>query len=152
MSFQLRSLRTAATVLAFASLAACSSKKDDATPAPTQGMSWTVDGSNVTASSAVGVASGTEVTVAGATGNTGGVFLDVPKTVGTYTISSTSAAGANYVVTPSSGGSQSYDATSGSIVVTSVSANNIVGTFTFTGAGSGSTSKTLTNGKFNANF
>lgn len=115
------------------------------------GMSWTVDGSNVTASSAVSQASsGNLVTLAGATGSTGGVFLDVPKTVGSYTITSTSDASASYVVTPASGGSQFYDGTTGTIVVSAVSATNITGTFTFTGTGSSAAStKTITNGKFN---
>ncbi|RZL16126.1 MAG: hypothetical protein EOO62_02175 [Hymenobacter sp.] len=151
MQFYLRSFRLAATVLAFTSLAACS-KKDDATPTPTatEGMSWTIDGSNVTATTAVAQSSGTDVTLAGSTGSTGGVFLDMPKTAGTYTLSSTSAASASYVVTPSQGSSQFYDATSGSIVVSTVTATAISGTFTFTGKLSGSTAtKTLTNGKFN---
>jgi hypothetical protein len=153
MMFFFRSLRAATTVMALATLAACS-KKDDATPTPAanpEGMSWTVDGNNVTATTAVSQAStGNLVTLAGATSSTGGVFLDVPKAVGTYPVTSTSDASASYVVTPSTGSSQFYDATTGTIVVSAVSATSISGTFTFTGAGSsGSTTKTLTNGKFN---
>lgn len=154
MQFTLRSFRLAATVLAFASLAACS-KKEDATPTPTatEGMSWTVDNNNITANTAVAQVSGSEVMLSAATGSTGGIFLDMPKTVGTYTLSSTSAASASYVVTPAQGSSQFYDATSGSIVVSTVSATAITGTFTFTGTLSGSTTtKTLTNGKFNVKF
>lgn len=149
MAFRLRYFRAAATLLALTSLAACS-KKDDATPDPA-GMSWTVDGSNVTASSAVAHTSGANtVTLAGATSDTGGLFLDVPKTAGTYKLSSTSNESATYIVTPSQGSSQVYDATSGSIIVSSVSATNISGTFTFTGTLSGGTAtKTLTNGRFN---
>ena len=51
MMFSFRSFRVAATVLTFSSLAACSSKKDDATPPlpPHQRVTWTVDGNNVTA-------------------------------------------------------------------------------------------------------
>ncbi|WP_210517652.1 DUF6252 family protein [Hymenobacter terricola] len=152
MMFSFRSLRVATTVMALATLAACS-KKDDATPAPApnpEGMSWTVDGNNVTATTAVSqAASGTLVTLAGATSSTGGVFLDVPKVVGTYPVTSTSDASASYVVTPSTGSSQFYDATTGTIVVSAVSATSISGTFTFTGAGTGAATKTLTNGKFN---
>lgn len=151
MQFTLRSFQLAATVIAFTSLAACS-KKDDATPTPTatEGMSWTVDGNNITTATAVSQTTGTDVTLAGSTGSTGGVFLDMPKTVGTYTLSSTSTASASYVVTPTQGSSQFYDATSGSIVVSTVTATAISGTFTFTGKLSGSTAtKTLTNGKFN---
>ncbi|GAB3722520.1 hypothetical protein GCM10027594_03280 [Hymenobacter agri] len=153
MTLSFRSLRTTAAALALVSLAACS-KKNDATPTPaadTMGMSWTVDGNNVTASTAVSQAvSGNLVTLAGSTGNTGGIFLDVPKTAGTYTITSSSDASASYVVTPSSGSSQFYDATSGTIVVSTVSATSISGTFTFTGTVSGGTAtKAITNGKFN---
>lgn len=149
------SLRTATAFLALTAMAACSSKKDDATPAaPTLGMSWTVDGNNVTATTAVGQsASATIETLAGATSNAGGVFLDVPKTAGTYTITSTSDAGAAYIVTPAQGSSQSYEATSGTIVVTGATTTNLTGTFTFTGTLSGGTAtKTLSNGKFNVNF
>ena len=150
----LRTFRTAATVLAFSALAACS-KKEEPTPTPapvTQGMSWTVDGANVTATSALGqaLAGSTTLLVAGATGNTGGVFLDVPKTVGTYPLTSTSDAGASLLVN-GSGSTQSFDSTSGTLVVTSVTANNVVGTFTFTGS-NGTATKTVTNGKFNANY
>lgn len=139
--------------MALATLASCS-KKDDATPTPAadaQGMSWTVDGSNATTTTAAAqVTSGNIVTLFGATGNTGGVILDVPKTAGTYTITSTSDASATYLVTPSTGASQSYDATTGTLVVSAVSATNISGTFTFTGAASsGTATKALTNGKFN---
>jgi hypothetical protein len=151
MQLTLRSFRLAATVLAFTSLAACS-KKDDATPTPaaTEGMSWTLDSSTVTASTAVSQTTGTEVMLAGSTGSTGGIFLNMPKTVGTYPLSSTSAASASYVLTPTQGSSQFYDATSGSIVVSTVTATAITGTFTFTGTPSdGTTTKTLTNGKFN---
>jgi hypothetical protein len=147
MQLALRSVRLAATVLAFTALAACS-KKEDATPTPA-GMSWTVDGNSVTAT-AVAQTTGTDVTLAGSTGSTGGIFLDMPKTVGTYPLSSSSTASASYVVTPTQGGSQFYDATSGSIVVSTVTATAITGTFTFTGALSdGTKTKTLTNGKFN---
>jgi Family of unknown function (DUF6252) len=154
MMFSFRSLRVATTVMALTTLAACS-KKNDATPTPTptnaEGMSWTVDGNNATATTAAAQATtGNIVTLFGATGNTGGVILDVPKTAGTYSITSTSDASGSYLVTPGTGASQSYDATTGTIVVSSVTATNISGTFTFTGAGSsGSTTKTLTNGKFN---
>jgi hypothetical protein len=151
MQFSLRSFRVATTLLAFTALAACS-KKDDATPTPTttEGMSWTLDGNNVTASTAIAQTSSSDVTLAGATGSTGGVFLDVPKTVGTYTLTSTSTASASYVLTPTQGSSQFYEATTGSIVVSTVTATAISGTFTFTGTLSGGTAtKTLTNGKFN---
>ena len=149
MMLSFRSFRIAATVLAFTSLAACSKDKDE-TPAPAdaKGMSWTVDGSNVTALSTQSTAAGTDVLLGGATA-TGGIFLSLPKTAGTYALSSTSDASAIYVVS-SGQSSQTYDSTSGSIVVSSVSATNITGTFTFTGTLMGGTAtKTLTNGKFN---
>ena len=154
MLFNIPSLRLAATVLAFASLSACSKKKDDA-PAPTnpEGMSWTVDGGNVTAATAVSQTSGSDITLAGGTGTTGassGIFLEVPKTAGTYTLSSTSNSSASYQVTPASGSTQSYEATTGTIVVSGITATNITGTYTFTGTDvNGTTSKTISNGKFN---
>jgi hypothetical protein len=87
------------------------------------------------------------VTLAEATSSTGGVFLDMPKTIGTYTLSSTSAATASYAVTPTQGGTKFYESTSGSIVVSTVTATAISGTFTFTGTLSdGTATKTLTNG------
>ena len=154
MLISFRSFRVATTVLALTSLAACS-KKDNVTPTPAanpEGMSWTVDGNNVTAVTAVSQAMGTTLTVVGSTGSTGAastVSLDIPKTAGTYTLTSTSTYGASYAVTPASGSSQFYDSTAGSIVVSSVTATNIVGTFTFTGATSGGTTKSISNGKFN---
>ena len=154
MLISFRSLRVATTVLALTSLAACS-KKDNVTPTPAanpEGMSWTVDGNNVTAVTAVSQAMGTTLTVVGSTGSTGAastVYLDIPKTAGTYTLTSTSTYSATYAVTPASGSSQFYDSTAGSIVVSSVTATNIVGTFTFTGATSGGTTKSISNGKFN---
>ena len=154
MLISFRSFRVATTVLALTSLAACS-KKDNVTPTPAanpEGMSWTVDGNNVTAVTAVSQAMGTTLTVVGSTGSTGAastVFLDIPKTAGTYTLTSTSTYSATYAVTPASGSSQFYDSTAGSIVVSSVTATNIVGTFTFTGATSGGTTKSISNGKFN---
>ena len=154
MMLTLRTFRTAATVLAFSALAACS-KKEEPTPTPapvTQGMSWTVDGANVTATSAVGhsIAGHTIMGVTGVTGSTDGMYLYVPKTVGTYPLTSTSGAGASLLVS-SSGSTRSFESTSGSMVVTGVTANNVVGTFTFTGS-SGTATKTVTNGKFNANY
>ncbi|WP_310392321.1 DUF6252 family protein [Hymenobacter sp.] len=150
MLLRFRYFRTLAALAAITSLGACS--KDDPKPNPTDavGMSWTVDGTNVTANTAVAQASGNDVIIGGATSATGGVFLEVPKTAGTYTLTSMSAQSASYVVTPTQGASKIYDSTSGSIVVSSVSATNIIGTFTFTGTESGGTAtKTLTNGKFN---
>jgi hypothetical protein len=141
----------AATVLAFTSLAACS-KKDDATPTPTvtEGISWTLDGKTISGAPAVAQPIGTEVMLAGSTNSTDGVFLTVPKTVGTYPLTSSSAATASYVVTPPQGSSQFYESTAGSIVVSTVTAMAISGTFTFTGTlADGTATKTLTNGNFN---
>ncbi|GAB3849484.1 hypothetical protein GCM10028822_13940 [Hymenobacter terrigena] len=161
MSFQLRSFRAVATVLAFASLAACSSKKDDATPTPaaTTGVTYTVDGGAVTATTAGATVLGNQVVVSGVSGTSTankGVLLTLPKATGTYTLSATSNETASYLASGNS--SDIYDSTSGSIVVstysasTTAGASNIAGTFTFTGKNSAGATKTVTNGTFNVKY
>ena len=164
MMFSIRSFRAAATVLALTSLAACSSKKDDATPAATTtpaGVTWTVDGTNVTAANIQKSTSGNNFEFAGSlttsTTNSSGVDITVPKTVGTYAIpgSGATAIQALYLLVTPTTSPAVYYATSGSVTVTSVTATNIVGTFTFTGSDTftGTTlTKTITNGKFNVAF
>ncbi|GAB2875628.1 DUF6252 domain-containing protein [Hymenobacter ruber] len=154
MMFSFRSLRAATTVMALATLASCSKKSDD-TPAPaaanTEGMSWTVDGANVTAAVALSQTLGSTFAVSGTTSASGAgtsVTLFIPKTAGTYTLAPNGTNTALYAVTPASGNSAIYDATTGTIVVSSVTATNISGTFTFTGS-TGSATKAISNGKFN---
>ncbi|MBH8560567.1 DUF6252 family protein [Hymenobacter negativus] len=162
MMFSFRSLRAATTVMALATLAACS-KKDDATPTPTPaattGVTYTVDGATVTATTAGATVLGNQVVVSGVSG-TGtankGVLLTLPKSTGTYTLSATSNEEASYLASGNS--SDIYDSTSGTIVVTTYSASttsgasNIAGTFTFTGKNSAGATKTVTNGTFNVKY
>lgn len=160
LSFPL--LRTATTVLALTSLAACSSKKDDATPATTPtGVSWTVDGNNVTAANIQKTTSGNNFEFAGSyttsTTNSSGVDITVPKVVGTYAIpgSGATAIQALYLLVTPNTSPAVYYATSGTVTVTSVTATNIVGTFTFSGTDTFTgtpLTKSITNGKFNVTF
>ncbi|MBD2766617.1 hypothetical protein IC235_01765 [Hymenobacter sp. BT664] len=155
MSFSLHSLRVATTVLAFASLSACSKKKDDPAPAPAApatGVSWTIDGSNVTAAGVLARSVGTGVIITASTTSNTSVILGVARRVGTYALPDPTGTGdqaALYSTGPAA--NQTYNATAGTITVTSVTATNIVGTFTFTGS-NGTASKTVSNGQFNVNF
>jgi hypothetical protein len=156
MLFGLRSFRCAATVLlALTFLAACS--KDDADPdTSTPGISWTVDGTNVTAYTIDKVVSTTSIrlnAVAGTVSGSGSLILIAPKKAGTYILSPTSAsteAHAFYSASTSTTATP-YEASAGSIVITTLTATNVTGTFTFTGdeMQGGSTRKVITNGKFN---
>ena len=153
MLFRLRSLRIATTVLALTTLAACS-KKDTVTPTPTssQSMAWTVDGANVTANVVTPVVSGSNILISGSTTGTPTttVLMSLPKAAGTYQISASSVAAISYSTGGSNG--QSYPGTSGTIVVSSLSANNAAGTFTFSGSNSTNTTKAITNGTFSVSF
>ena len=146
--------------MALTTLAACS-KKNEATPtpAPTTGVSYTVDGAAVTSTAANGTVQGNQVIVSGVSGTStanNGVLLSLPKNTGTFTITPTSDASATYLASGNS--SDFYDATSGTIAVTAYSASttagasNIAGTFTFTGRNSAGATKTVTNGTFNVKY
>ena len=159
MALRLTSLRAAAALLAFSSLVACSKKSDD-TPAPAaQGMSWTLDGANVTAAFATGIAVGGDLVVTGGTSTTNtsnNMLLTVPRRTGTFTMNDTTTVStASYIMA----GGTAYDVTSGNMVVTTYApsttagASNVAGTFTFTGKLiGGTTTKTITNGKFNVKY
>ncbi|GAB3863629.1 hypothetical protein GCM10028824_00080 [Hymenobacter segetis] len=148
--------------MALATLASCSKKSDD-TPAPapaaTTGVTYTVDGAAVTATTSGATVVGTQVIVSGVSG-TGtankGVLLTLPKATGTYTLSATSNEDATYLASGNT--SDFYESTSGSIVVSTYTASatagasNIAGTFTFTGKNSAGASKTVTNGTFNVKY
>ena len=157
MTLSLRSFRTAATLVAITAFAACSSKKDDPAAPPAPGVTWTVDGNNITATNIQRSNSGNNFEFAGSyttsTSSSVGVDITLPKAVGTYAVpgSGATAVQAIYVaITP--GGAAGYIGTAGTVTVTSVTATNIIGTFSFTGTDSfngNSTTKTITNGKFN---
>lgn len=161
MALRLTSLRAAATLLAFSSLVACSKKSDDtpAPAAPAQGMSWTVDGANVTAAVATGIIVSGDLVVAGGSSTTNtsnNMLLTVPRRTGTFTMTDTTTVStASYIMA----GGAAYDVTSGNMVVTTYApsttagASNVAGTFTFTGKLiGGTTTKTITNGSFNVKY
>lgn len=89
------------------------------------------------------------------------ISLTVPDVIGTYTFSTTSAASATFelatigttttITTYYAGPRAGILIGSGTVVVSSISATAISGTFTFTGANTDSgTSTAITDGKFNA--
>jgi hypothetical protein len=143
-------------------LAACSSKQDDAKPTTPVGMSWTVDGMAVSTTTTQSQKSSGTVSIAGtAAGSTAGyVSLEIPNAVGIYTFSPTSTASALYSTPAPSTTTVYYAGAStssggvtvmggGTIVVTSLTATNVTGTFTFTGVNQSGASKAITDGTFN---
>lgn len=160
MASRLLSFRAVATALALTALISSCSSDDDATPAATTGVSYTVDGSTVSATTAAASVLGNDIVITGVSGTSTankGVLLTIPKRTGTFTLSDTATvATASYLASGNS--SDIYDATSGSIVVstytpsTTTGASNVVGTYTFTGTNSAGASKTVTNGKFNVKY
>ena len=151
-------------LVALVALGACSSdKKDDPTPTtpttPTNGFTWTADGTNYASTTAVKSVVGGGMALLGqykaSNNDTYNITLNVPATPGTYPVgggSSLNLASYDHTI---GGTATSYVATgtmgSGSVVVTSVTATEIVGTFSFNGeafAPAGAT-KAVTNGKFN---
>lgn len=148
-----------ATFLACVSLAACSSSKDAPAPAPAPapanplGMSWTVDGSSLTAASTQRTVTATEIELAGTAGSTTAslayLSLTIPKSVGVHRITGTSNAAALYSIT--SGTGTVYLATTGTITVTGLTATSATGTFAFTAASvlTPATTKTISAGTFN---
>lgn len=150
-------------------LAACSSsKKDDPTPPPPAGMSWTVDGMAMSAATTQVQKNSSTLYISGTASSgieTSLVSLEMPMAVGTYpfdptlTASSyyrTSTSGPNgntiqiYVAGDPSATTPGTITGSGTIAVTSLSATNVSGTFTFTAINPrGGLSKAVTNGAFN---
>lgn len=149
MLFRFLSLRVASTVLVLTTLAACT-KKEEVTPPPaaTQGMSWTFDGTNATATYINAQISGSNVAISGTVGTNTNMLVYAPKVVGTYPLNGSNNATAVYTTNSPS---HSYNATAGTIVISSISATNVTGTFSFTGTESG-VNKAITNGKFDVNF
>lgn len=154
MLFRFRYFRTLAALAALTSLGACS--KDDPKPNPTDavGVSWTVDGANVKATLTEKDVMSTDIKIEGAVGSASSgsvVSLTMPKTVGTYTLTSASDATAVYATGNSTSGT-AYFAESGTITVTVLTATNVRGTFNFKGVdalGGTTATKTITNGAFN---
>lgn len=160
MTAPLRLLQLAAPVVLLTSLVACSSKNNDPAAATIPaGVSWTVDGTAYTATNIQKTTTGNTFEFAGSitksTTDSKGVDITFPKALGTYAIPGTGAAAvtAVYVVVgPTAGAAAGYVGTGGSITVTSLTATNISGTFSFTGVDSFSGSavtKAVSNGTFN---
>ena len=157
MAFRLTSFRVALAALALTSVVSSCSDDTDDDPTPATGMSWTVDGANVTANGATATTALGDLIISGfrvASGDTSNVLLNIPPRTGTFAIDANSDAGALY---NASSNGLTLEASTGSITVTSYSASTTagastaVGTFTFT-ADNGTLTKTLTNGKFNVKF
>lgn len=160
-SFITTSLRSFA-VASILLLGACS-KKDDpttttTTPTTTYATTWTADGKNYTATTSNGaVNSGNLIigsTYTASSSESYSLTLAVPAATGTYTIGTSGAnitAGYN---TTLAGTNTGYIAASGvgsgTIIVTTLSATEIIGTFSFTGMAisASATTKAITNGKF----
>jgi prepilin-type processing-associated H-X9-DG protein len=156
MTFDIRSLRAATTLLAFTALAACSSAKHD-DPTPALGMSWTADGTNETANIITHSVGGNILFLDGYAGDTATSFhwvsLWLPKTVAVGTYSLTANAAGSYSTIANRTGI-AYVGRTGSITVTSLTATNIKGTFSFaeTPINPQSAIKTITNGTFNVDL
>ena len=162
ISFRTLSYR-ATTVVALASVSACSSSNTPTDPTPARGLAWTVDGAAMSTTTVQSQTGSNTVSVAGTitNGSTSSYLsLEIPNAVGTYTFSSVARASATYSINsgttnavyyagalPSSTGQSTIGA--GTIVVTALTATNVTGTFTFTGIGPGGASKSITNGTFN---
>lgn len=141
-------------------LGACSKKSDDpaVTPATTYSSSWTADGTNYTATTSTTNVSNNilQIALIQASG-TSSYFtsVTVPAATGTYTLGNTTSYVAGYTMTVG-GTTTSYGAGSGfggsgTITVSTFSATEVIGTFSFVGANAsnpGGASKTVTNGKF----
>lgn len=143
-------------LLAVASLAACSSsKKEDPTPA-TREISWTADGAFLKTSTLQSQKFPGMLSIAGtvpASTNPTYLALEFPNAVGTYTFSTSSSAAAGYTVNSNvyyAGSSGPGSLTgAGTIVVTTLTATDVTGTFTFTAIDPNTgNSKSITNGKF----
>lgn len=167
LSIPFRSLNVRiAALLALASLAACSSKKEELAPAePAHRMSWTVDGAAVSTTSLQSQKNGSTISLIGtlnpgSTTSANVMMLEFPSVVGTYALGPNSAASfAAYSTSLGSTPTVYYtginpNASSmvgtGTIVVTALTATTVTGTFAFTGINTAATaSKTITNGTFN---
>ena len=148
----------AASTLTLASLFACSSKHDDATPTTSNAnVSWLVGSTSITATAASGQVSGNTLGFS-ATSTDGGLinavtFNSLPRATGTYSLAGTTAptnTGPSGYYLSDDG---TYAATSGSIVITTLGASNMIGTFAFTATKlNGTPTKVVSNGKFNVSF
>jgi len=146
-------------------LGACDKKKNGADPsAPIlYGMSWTVDGKNVEAVAGQTISNGmlvlTNVVKASNSTDVSTITITVPAATGTYDLG-VAVPGKSYTAsyqTFLNGVSTIYTANnitrtgSGSVTVSTLGVEDIIGSFEFTGVsgtGTTATTKTITNGKF----
>ncbi len=144
-------------------LSACDKKKNGTDPAAPilYGMSWTVDGKNVEAVAGQTVSNGllvlTNVVKTGTDVST--ITITVPAATGTYDLG-VAVPGKSYTAsyqTFVNGVSTTYTANnitrtgSGSVTVSTLGLEDVIGSFEFTGVsgtGATATTKTITNGKF----
>lgn len=139
---------------------ACKKHNEEPTPAVTTGFSWTADNINYTSTSAAVTDDGFMMTLAGtytATGGSNVIRLSVPLATGTYNTAATTYSAYYYMAYLIYTGSTSsaYVASNaagtaaGTVTVTTLSATDVAGTFSFTGEViSGTATKTVTNGRF----
>jgi hypothetical protein len=156
--FLARALAPACIILLGAS---CAKNNDE--PAPvvaTTEMSWTADNTNYISTTATATAQGTNVMLDGNATSASGrynVALSVPAMVGTYSTAGASNAVnySMYYFTTIGTTSALYMAANagnigaGTVTITTFSATNVIGTFSFTGSTLASgLDKVVTNGKF----
>jgi hypothetical protein len=139
--------RTAAAVASLAFLAACS-KDEETLP---MGMTWSLDGSSMSADLSSARTSGGTVNVGGFPNRNNSsdrsILLQLPQKTGTFDLAGTEVEAA-YLGSSSS----VYIATSGTIKVTKYSSTNIAGTFSFRAENSNGATRNVSNGKFNVNY
>ena len=156
-------LRSAVVLVAAATIAACGgSDGGPASPNPNQNtskstMSARIDGTQWTAT-AVGVtARNGALIVAGANGAGVGIGIGASmiQGTGTQTFGPTSAANGGVTASTMSWGANSFQG-SGSVTLTTLTANRATGTFTFSapalGAGSTPSPRVVTSGVFDVTF
>jgi hypothetical protein len=104
--------------------------EEDVVEPGTEAMKATVDGTDKEASDVVVVEAGSTIGVTGAFGDGSSISISVPESQGTgsVTLSGTSGVAVAYNST-----SKAYIATSGTLDITTLDADNIAGTFEFTG-------------------
>ena len=143
-------------------LGACSKSSPPAPATTTADMTWTADNTNYSSTFATVTVQGTDMVITGVNSVANGVAnntisLLVPTAKGTYSIA-TATGTDNYLMSYNVGSTNptAYVASnlrgngSGTVVITTFSATEVAGTFSFTGdnASGGTDKKVVSNGKF----
>jgi Pyruvate/2-oxoacid:ferredoxin oxidoreductase delta subunit len=158
MTISYNMLRIAA-LAALVSTAACSSKKDDTTPAPAAptSISWTLDGANVTGTVTSAVLSRDTVKVL-VTNGSNRIRIAIPHRAGTMRLSDCtqcSQYAPEATVSYSTGnGTRVFTPYAGSMTVSNSTSTNTTGTFNVSSIANDGTAdrKILTNGVFSFNY